>query len=86
MRHIVAQLKEQGVSTVESAVEFLIKEGYISIHHLYYQDIFDYYKALELSYQSRDLTGYKLKAREETCKHFKVSRRTFYNVMASFRA
>lgn len=86
MRHIITQLNEHGINTVESAVEFLIKEGYIGIQHLYYQDIFDYYKALELSYKNRDLTGYKLKAREETLKQFKVSRRTFYRIMSVYSA
>lgn len=86
MRHIINQLNVHGISTAEETVEFLIKEGYIGIQHLYYQDIFDYYKALELGYKNRDLTGYKLKAREETLKQFKVSRRTFYRVMSVYSA
>jgi hypothetical protein len=44
MRHIVKLLTEKGVTDLDDAVNFLIKEGYISVHHLYYQDIFDYYK------------------------------------------
>jgi len=86
MRHIVKLLTEKGVTDLDDAVNFLIKEGYISVHHLYYQDIFDYYKSLEQHYQNLDIAGYKLRAREETCKHFKVSRRTFYNAVSAFRA
>ena len=81
MNYIVEELKSNGVQTLDHAVDYLIKNGYISVHHLYYPDIYAYFKALELNYKNMDKTGYKIKARDETCKHFKVSLRTFYRVI-----
>ena len=86
MRHILLELEQNNVTTLPEAIRYLINNGYISVNHLYYQDIHDYYKALVDNYQDMETVGYKLKAREETMKHFKISRSTFFNVMSIYKS
>ena len=86
MRHILLELEQNGINNIPDAVNHLIRNGYISISHLYYQDIHDYYSALANNYKEMEHVGYKLKAREETMKHFKISRSTFFNVMSIYKS